>query len=494
MSGPPGVEIVPPSPLWSFLHVLRERWWVIVAVPVVTTAIAVGLAATSTKTYQASARILLQESSLGGALVGVPDTSQVDPQRLTATNLALINSNAVAVRVKKALDLPDDPGSLVGETTVNTEPDSDLVDVAVVDPDPNRAARIANSFATEFVAYRRDAARATLLDGERQLQERIDALTVADKSRRAQLESALAKVQALEVLQTGDAQVVDLATVPTAAFRPRPKLEAILGLLLGLALGLALAFLIDQLDRRVKTVEEFESLYGLRALTSVTDVRRVTGGVTSDRDRTHTLEPYRILRGSLTMESGGKPPRTILVTSAVPGEGKSTVAAGLAQALALAGDSVVLVEADLRRPSLHRHFPLDGDRRGLTTALIGGTPPRSLLRTPLTSLHALQVLPSGPLPPASAELLRSSEMTRLLEELRSIAEFVIIDTAPLLPVADAQVLLANPTVDACLVVARAFSTTRDEVRRARAALARQHVDQLGIVVTGLRQHEASYGY
>jgi succinoglycan biosynthesis transport protein ExoP len=482
------------SPLWSALRVLRERWWVVVAVPLVTTAIAVGLASTATKSYEASSRLLIRESSLGGSLVGVPDQSTSDPQRLASTSLALVTSNAVGMRVKQALKLPDDPAALIGQTSVSAEPDSDLVSVTVSDTDPERAAKIANAFAQQFVAFRRDSDRETILQGERQLEQRIAALSASQTDRRRQLEDALAKLQALEVVQTGNAQVIDLAAVPTEPASPKPKRDAALGLVLGLALGLALAFLIEQLDRRVKTVEEFESLYRMRALTSVTDQQGRQSGSGAVRDRTAQLEPYRILRSSLAMLSPGGGPQIILVTSAVLGEGKSTVAAGLAEALALAGDSVILVEADLRRPSLHRHFPLEGDRRGLTTALIGGTPPSELLRSPIHSLRSLRVLPSGPLPPASAELLRSAEMSRLLEELKGMADVVILDAPPLLPVADAQVLLANQHVDACVVVARAFRTTRDEARRARAALDRHRIEQAGLVVTGLRQHETGYGY
>lgn len=482
------------SPLWAALRVLRERWWVVVAVPLVTTAIAVGLAMTATKSYEASSRLLIRESSLGGALVGVPDTGGVDPQRLASTSLALVSSNAVAERVKRALRLPDEPSALQHQTTVAAEPDSDLLSVTVSDPDPVRAARIANAFAEQFVAFRRDSDRLTIQQGQQQLQQRIAALSAGQTTRRRQLEDALAKLQALEVVQTGNAQVIDRATVPTSASSPRPKRDAALAIVLGLALGLALAFLIDQLDRRVKTVEEFESLYRMRALTSVTDHQGRASGTGSVRDRTAQLEPFRILRSSLAMLSPGGGPRTIVVTSAVLGEGKSTVAAGLAEALALAGDSVVLVEADLRRPSLHRHFALEGDRRGLATALIGGTSPRELLRTPVHSLRSLRVLPSGPLPPASAELLRSAEMSALLEDLKQIADVVVLDAPPLLPVADAQVLLANQHVDACVVVARAFRTTRDEARRARAALDRHRIEHAGLVVTGLRQHETGYGY
>ncbi len=182
----------------------------------------------------------------------------------------------------------------------------------------------------------------------------------------------------------------------------------------------------------------------------------------------------------------------MLVTSAVAGEGKSTVAAGLARAIALAGQSVVLVEVDLRRPTFHEQFDLGGDHRGLTSALVGGVPVAEVLRPVLPGLRTLRVLPSGPIPPNSAELLRSAEMSRVLQELRGEAEFLVLDAPPLLPVADTQVLLENPDVDACLVVGRAYVTTRDEVRRTRAVLDRHRLRNVGLVVNGTREVSDEY--
>jgi capsular exopolysaccharide synthesis family protein len=183
-----------------------------------------------------------------------------------------------------------------------------------------------------------------------------------------------------------------------------------------------------------------------------------------------------------------------MVTSAVPGEGKSTVAAGLARAAALAGQRVILVEADLRRPTFHEQFALGDDPRGLTTALVGGAAVRGLLRPALSGMRNLSVLPAGPLPPNSAELLRSAEMASVLRDLAEEADIVILDAPPLLPVADAQVLLDHPQVDACIVVARAFRSTRDEVRRSRAVLERHRLTSVGLVVNGVRQRDTSYAH
>jgi capsular exopolysaccharide synthesis family protein len=305
------------------------------------------------------------------------------------------------------------------------------------------------------------------------------------------LQDALSKVTALEVMQTGDAQVVDTADPPSSPSSPRPKLDAIVGLLLGLALGVGLAFLIDMLDRRIKSTEDFEALYGLRALATVPERHRAPR---NERERNAQLEPFRILRNGLSFLSVGQQVQTVLVTSSISGEGKSTVAAGLARAVALSGQSVILVEVDLRRPSLSSIFDLGDNPRGVTTALVGNVSPGELLRHPLAGLRSFSVLPSGPLPPNAAELLRSAEMSILLEDLRRRAEVIVLDAPPLLPVADAQVLLDNPQIDACLVVGRAFHTRREQARRARIILERHRLRNIGLVVNALHQVDASYDY
>jgi capsular exopolysaccharide synthesis family protein len=209
--------------------------------------------------------------------------------------------------------------------------------------------------------------------------------------------------------------------------------------------------------------------------------------------RTGELEPYRILRTALEFARVARPLRTMMVTSAIEGEGKTTVAIDLAHVIALSGRRVVLVELDLRRPSFARHMDL-GIATGVTTALIGHAPVGQLLQHPVEELPNFAVLPAGPLPPNPAELLESPALDALLRELVEESDVtVILDAPPLLPVADAQVLLNQRAIDASLVVAREGLTTRDQVRRARAVLAGHGVSPLGLVVTGLSAL-AGYGY
>jgi capsular exopolysaccharide synthesis family protein len=198
------------------------------------------------------------------------------------------------------------------------------------------------------------------------------------------------------------------------------------------------------------------------------------------------------LRSALDFSAVTRQLDTLLVTSAISGEGKTTVAVDLAQAEALTGRHVVLVELDLRQPTLAAHFGLRPSE-GITTALARGDGAAGLLVQPISRLPNLSVLPAGRLPPNPAELLGSPRLEEILTELAGDNIMVILDAPPLNPVADAQILLNNVAIHAVVIVARANKTTREATRRARAILDRHTVDPVGLVVTGLRD-AGRYGY
>jgi capsular exopolysaccharide synthesis family protein len=326
------------------------------------------------------------------------------------------------------------------------------------------------------------------------LRSEIATLPTDATAERAQLVQALRNVLALQAVTTGDATAIDTATAPSSPSSPNLKRAPVLGLLAGLAIGLSAVFLSDLFDRRIKTIEEFESAYELRAIGSVPRLSRPHLATSPE-----LLESFRILRSALSYLAGESDLRTVLVTSAVSGEGKTTVAAGLAYATALSGQQVVLIEADLRRPSFQKQFGFQKQfdlgiyKSGLTNVLIGGASLDAALDTPIEGLTTLRILPSGPFSPHPSDLLMRPEMGMLIEELSRQADLVVIDSPPLLPVADAQVLLAQPAIDASLIVCRTYMTTRDQARRCRAVLERERVSKAALVVVG--GHEAAeYSY
>jgi receptor protein-tyrosine kinase len=184
----------------------------------------------------------------------------------------------------------------------------------------------------------------------------------------------------------------------------------------------------------------------------------------------------------------------ILVTSAVSGEGKTWAAGGLARALAAAGKSVTLIEGDVHRPALKAQMGIESNGRGLMNALVEGGNVVELVQD-APAVPSLSILSSGPFTPNSAELLRLPAMNRVLDQLADAFDFVVIDGPPLLPVADAQVLLQNPAIDVVLIVARPYLTTRDYVRSTLAVLKRHPDKGFGLVINAVRERAAGYyGY
>jgi capsular exopolysaccharide synthesis family protein len=479
--------------LSSATRVIRERWWIILLATVIGLAVGLVYGKTAAKTYTATATVLIQPSSaISDAVVSTSSAAAEDPTRIAATDLLLMTSYTVANNARQSLGLQTSTSDLLDQVSASEEPNSDLFNITASDSDPVRAAKIANAFAAQFVAFRESTNQQAALAAEADLRQRLAALPPTDTADAAALQAALQRVTQLEAVQTGDATVVSTATVPSTPSSPRPKLDAALGLIFGLALGLGLAFLVDLTDRRIKNDEGFEAAYGLSTLVHVPSRSIAASGTNPSSP---AFEPYRILGGTLTFSKRASGVRSVLITSAVSGEGKSTVASGLAKALADTGHAVSLVELDQRRPSLGKHFPLGGDA-GLTTTLVNGEPVTDWLQQPISSLPTLNVLPAGPRIAANPlELLRSAEMDRVMEQLLAVSEIVIYDAPPILGVAETQALLDHPRIDACLIVGRGNCTTREQARRTRAVLDQRLVRPLGLVLTGLDEPGAgSAGY
>lgn len=484
----------PPSALLNALQTVKDRWWMVAIAMVGGAVIAFAVAVTSTKQYTAESSLLIRQSNLQTLIDPNASQGSEDPARLAATNLLLVTSTAVARNVQTALGTKESASDLTGQVSASANPDADIITIQATDPNPARAARLANAFAEQFVAFERAQSQQQAGAGAARLRSEIAGLPSTATAERDQLVQALRNVLALQAVTTGDATVIDTATPPSSASSPNLKRAPVLGLLAGLAIGLAAVFLSDLFDRRIKTIEDFETAYGLRAIGSVPRLARPRPATNPE-----LLESFRILRSALSYLASDSEVRTVLVTSAVSGEGKTTVATGLAYAAAMAGQQVVLVEADLRRPSFQKQFGFEKQaelglyKAGLTNVLLGDASVDDVLHTPIDGLGTLRILPGGPFSPHPSDLLLRPEMSLLIEDLARQADLVVIDTPPLLPVADTQVLLEQPVIDASLIVCRTYMTTRDQARRTRAVLDRERVRKAALVVVG--GHEATeYSY
>jgi polysaccharide biosynthesis transport protein len=474
------------------LKVLRERWWVVLLCPIVALAVAVVYVERQPKQYTAVAKLQFSNNSLPSQVAGVSGSQSVDPEGEKATNVELVTTPPVAELVVKSLKLKMTSGELLEQVSASNPQNDYIVDISVTDSDPGQAATIANAFARQYVVYSEAQNINQLVKGEQLITRKIEQLPSTDTVDRANLLGLYQKLLLLQSVQSGNAQVVSTAAIPGSPSSPKKKSTAIIALVLGLLLGIGLAFVLDLIDRRVKSWEEFEELYGIPALASIP---RLPRRPRSARDLEIALEPFRILNNGLSLLPHAGSIDTVVVTSAIAGEGKTSVALGLARAAAYSEREVILVEADLRRPSLEQRLDLPKSPHGLTSALHNGVNPMELLREPIPDLQGyFRLLSSGPIPLNATNLMASKRLIEIFETLASHADLVVIDSAPLLPVADTRVLLDGTNFDACLVVGRAGVTTRDQVHRARLVVERLHLKSVGLVVNTLDEMTDGYGY
>jgi succinoglycan biosynthesis transport protein ExoP len=473
------------------LEVLRERWLVIVLCTLVSLAAAVAYVEHKPNQYTATASLQFTTNSLPSQLAGVGSGQSLDPEGEKNTNVQLVTTTPVAALVIEALKLKTTPTELLGQVSAS-DPQSDyVVDIEVTDGNPQRAAKIANSFAQQYVTYSQRQNEEQLIKGQQLIAQRAAALPPGDTTDRANLNALSQKLLLLQAVATANARVASAASVPGSPSSPNRKATAVVAVIFGLLLGVGLAFLLNLLSTRVRSWEEIEELYGLRSLAGIPQ----RGRVGTARERDVELEPFRILRNGLSLLAPEEGARTVLVTSAVSGEGKTTVAIGLANAAAQAGIDVVLVEADLRRPSFSQRLRVDGRAPGLVDALFHGEDPLELLQAPFPDLPRLQVLAAGQVPADAPNRLRPYELTRAFEALSASAALVVIDTAPLLPVVDTRVLLDQLNLDAQLIVARVGVTKREDIRSARSLLDRRGLRRsVGLVVNALPARSGNYYY
>lgn len=317
-----------------------------------------------------------------------------------------------------------------------------------------------------------------------------------------------------ENLPRSNIQVVDAAQPSSIPIKPKKGMNMILAVVLGLVLGSGFAFFFEYLDSTIKSPEDIERVIGAPLLGIVPSAgrrkksTRLSGGqihpietILSADPKSPQAEAYRTIRTGVLLSSAERPPRVVLVTSPGPVEGKTTTAVNLAIAMAQAGSSTLLIDADLRRPRIHQLFSretgganLEGSWndgiKGLGPALVGETPPEAAIRQ--TPIPLLSVLTSGPIPPNPAELLGSQRMRDLVGELGRKFDRIIIDSPPLVPVTDATLL--STLCDGVVLVVKESRTTKMLATEARKRLAEAKAKLLGVVLNDVDLKKDSYRY
>ncbi len=444
------------------------------------------------------------------------------------TQREVIKSEPVRAIVRDQLgtDAPPVTTSGVGTTS--------LIEIRAESTDPQKAAAVANAYAEAYLTYRRQRANDTIAAERREIQSRVDAIqqqinelgdrlnslppcstssTGVQSPSCSQRESLLRDRDALvnqqlpfkqrfdELQVTGSidvtgAQVVIPAAAPEDPVRPKPVRNTLLGIGVGLLFGIMLAYLFEHLDDSITGTDDVERATGglpvlalIPAITGWRD-REGTRVVSLTEPASPAAEAYRTLRTSIRFLTVDRPLRTIQLTSPTAGEGKTTTTANLAVVLARAGDRVVIVSCDLRRPRLHEFFGLSNNV-GFTSVLLGEAPLSAALQRVNPDDDRLWLLASGPLPPNPSELLSSARAREVLTGLEGYADTVLIDCPPVLPVTDAAVLSAK--VDGTLVVASAGSTTAKQLSRTVEVLRQVGAPLVGAVLNNAPA-ETAYGY
>jgi receptor protein-tyrosine kinase len=438
----------------QIIQVLRRRWMTIALLFVIAVGVASAYTFTATKQYQSSAGIYVSADTRDASdafAAQVAISSRITSYADLATSTELMN------RVIKDLDLNLSVDSLREKVSSAPIVNTTQINIVVTDPDPHVAQAIARSVSENLASYLEEV-------------ETPRGTTASQIS----------------------ATVTDEATLETQPASPRVLLNLVTAALVGLVLGVGLAVARDVLDRTVRSLDNVQEVTSSPVLASVGfDPGMKKNPLLTDLGAfAARTEAFRLLRTNLQFLDLDSRPRSLVITSAVPGEGKTATSTNLAVALAQAGRRVLLVDGDLRRPRVAGLLDLDG-AVGLTTVLVGSTTLEDAIQVHEPS--GLHFLASGAKPPNPTEILQSRVTHDLMARLRTEYDMVIVDVPPLLPVADAAVLAA--ATDGAIIVVKHGKTTRDQLREAAGRIESVGGRLFGIVINMIPRRAAdSYYY
>jgi succinoglycan biosynthesis transport protein ExoP len=498
--------------LKHLVAVARRQAWIVILVMIVCGALGYAYCQAQTRLYGATSQVLISTSNVANELTNTqPSDASAEQDSLMATQLELAQDTSI---MSNALDLLPrrDRISLTTFQTIGSVSEAPLADILTFTANAasrQQARALANAWATAFSNFRRTLDTQSIAQALRDDDQQIASLQKAssDKSQAAEVTPGLisnlrAKAQQLRTLialQTSNAPVVQRATV-TKLVQPKTGRTLGLTLFIGLVLGLLLAVWREGVSVRLTSPDEVEDVLGMTLLSRIPSPR-----LPSDPYAVTEQSPYaeavRTLRTYVDRAMQEASQTTLLVCSAIAGEGKSTTAANLAVALARSGRKVVLVDADLRRPRLRQMFDIK-QPAGLTDVVLGNVELAAVL-TPMPLARddgevwsefggSLQLLPAGLLPPDPSELFTSLEFRRIVAELTAAAEYVIFDAAPFVGLGD-SIVLANQ-IDVLLFVSRLRAADRRVLREMRRITERVRAVSLGFVTSGEKPADVLYGY
>lgn len=487
------------------LVVLRRRWWVIVLVTVLVTGATFAFSKRQQKQYTATASVLFFSGTQIDPQTGLPTTSvstTVDPAAQATAVQQISHQPGIAQATARIVGHGLSRGAVSRSISVTQQGQANIANISATSPSPALAAATANTYVAQYITSQRTQAQAAVLQALHVVDLQIAALSrqqLAGPSGQALLDRA----ESLRIdsnLENGGVQLLSPAQVPSSPSSPKVARNTALGLLLGLLFGLLAAFLLERFDRRIKNVEELEATYRVPLLGVVPHNKayalppQANGGI-----HPGDKEVFKLLRAYLRYFNVDRDVCLLMVASAAPGDGKTTIAHNLAEAAQEMGTKTLLLEADLRRSNLAAHYPLPAGP-GLSELLTGGSMLSEAIRSvPLASRVngtrsevLLDVLVAGHAPPNPTELVQSHAMADVLAWAREHYDLVVIDTPPLAVVADAIALLK--AVDGVVLVAQLGKNTRDAAAFLRERLVAVNAPLLGVVANGGKARKGGYGY
>jgi non-specific protein-tyrosine kinase len=499
--------------LLDYARVLWRRKLTVLLVIAVAVAATIGVDAIRTKKYNGTAQVLFVSQAYSS-------TGVVSPLSATdiATDIGLVQSASVKSIVARSLKTAPPSVSVAEQGT------TEIATISVNSTNPVFAAKAANAYAKAYIQASQQRFLSTSQAAENQIQNQINALQNQVNGLQNQINQAgskgastlsnldnqlgalanqqntlsaqLSQIQVNVAQSPSGGQLVQPATPNNTPVSPKRVTDAVIALIIGLLVGVGIALLRERLDDRIRTKDELEHVSGgLPSLGLIPVVgewhdKKKPFLIADMHPKSPPAEAYRGLRTSIQFIGLDKAIKTLQVTSPAAADGKTTTSANLAITMAESGQNVVLVGCDLRRPRIHEFFGLPNNV-GFTSVLVGDAQLEDALRS-VPNHGNLTVLPTGPVPPNPSELLGSAKAREVFARLALVADMVIFDSAPVLPVTDAAVLASQ--VDAVLLVAKAGTTTRKDIARSVELLSRVEAPLAGLVLNGASEADCYVYY
>lgn len=498
----------------EYLYLFWSWAWLIALAGLLAGIAAYMVSVRMTPEYEASTKLLVSAPS---SINGVDPTALVTTQTMTTTYSQMLLDRPVLQGVIDQLKLQTNPDDLKKVISVDVVTNTQLLTVTVSDPEPTQAANIANAIASVFAdrirelqsqryAASRDGLEKQVTDMESQISATNDLIAqTTDAASLEQLQARLTQyrtiysnlVTSYEQVRLAEEQtstnvvVSEPASVPSIPVSPKTGRNTLLATMAGMLLAAGAVFAVDALDDTIKNPDEMRRRFNLPILGMIAWHQTENGRpIALAEPRSPTAESFRSLRTNVTYAAVDRPLRRVLVTSATPQDGKTTIASSLAVVFAQNDKNVVLVDADLRRPQVHRRFGMQ-NRAGLTEMFVRPLDNISgVVRA--VSIPKLAVISSGGTPPNPSELLTSKAMGQILDRLNQAFDLIVIDTPPVLTVTDAAALA--PAMDGVILVAKPGATKLGAFRQALEQMQAVGARILGVVLNDVNPSSRRYGY